>query len=544
MKWSSYAVVGLVAAQLMMMCTAARGWEADVHSGLTKWIALQAGFSEEEAGQIAAGDGSMDESLLTAAPTSSLIHIILLGDVNAAGEMQSWHFPSYATLPCPPESRAVGHDSAAARDPVEQAINAPLSKRDKALFQLGQRLHAFQDSWSHEGIPDTPFHPFPYEVRPDLIWSHPAKRGGWHSHNADLTYLHVDQTVEMAGRTYDMVHAFLTKYPTPDNKSGGARTEVERGVRVFAPLSTREDKKAWFLKQGFSRADVDKIAGALDLPQNQAASGGESSAPEGTLGFLTTFFGTSEAAGATSDGESTSGTRSGTTSDGSTGADTTGIGDGGSRVGDGSGGRTTGSGSTGPRSFPEPSVFELIDLLPEVPYDDTQDLSRAAQRLMDSWVLNQNIDDARSYFDADEIKAQLAPFGFDAAATNQWISRFLTMWLLQDHGFVNAAGHGMPDAAGYSTLPESPTDGAHRDLKTIKVGRLRDAIEAGVRPFKIAPAPSEINFGISPAWIVYFSFNHAPRDLVMLVMAQRGGFFRNLAAGPNWMVVRALWMAE
>ncbi|MGH7837792.1 MAG: DUF6765 family protein, partial [Candidatus Binataceae bacterium] len=467
------ALCSAIALTPILMGTAARAWEADVHEGLTKWLALKSGFSQAEADQVAQGDGGMDESSLTSAPSASLLHIILLGDVNAAEAMQAWHFPSYAKLPCAPQARAVTHDSRAARDPVEQAIHSPLSDRDKALNQLGQRLHAFQDSWSHEGIPDTPFRPFPYEVRPDLIWSHPALRGGWHSHDADLTHLHVDQTVEMAARTYDMLGEFLTANPAPTNSPRASKTEIERGVRDFAQLSSGEQKKAWFLRQGFDPAEANKIAGELSLPQSENKGGSAGVALSGAFGAL--LSATADRTVQAQDLPS----HSTTTGDGGLGR--------GTREGGVGRGEPTGSGAGG-RGFPQPSILQLLDLVPEIPYDETQDLSRAAQRLMDAWILDQNIEAAREYFDPDEIQAQLAPLGLDAAATNQWISRFLTMWLVQDHGLVNAAGHGMPDAPGYSTLADSPGGAERLGVKTIKVRTLRDAIQAGVRPFKIAPA--------------------------------------------------------
>ena len=55
----------VVALLLVGAPRAALAWEHDVHYGLTKWLALKAGFSSVDAEIIAAEDRKVDESWLT-----------------------------------------------------------------------------------------------------------------------------------------------------------------------------------------------------------------------------------------------------------------------------------------------------------------------------------------------------------------------------------------------------------------------------------------------------------------------------------------------
>ena len=170
----------------------ASAWEFDLHYLLTFWIATQVGFSRADATEIAAADQGYDDSAYHSA-IGIMCLVGIWGDVGAASTLQNNHFPSDARLPSPPARRIVTPDSKSARI----AIDAALPRSDaKALEALGQALHPFQDSWSHQGIPDVPF-----GFRPDLSCAHPAARGGWRSHNADLTHLHVAEVIDVAHET-------------------------------------------------------------------------------------------------------------------------------------------------------------------------------------------------------------------------------------------------------------------------------------------------------------------------------------------------------
>lgn len=214
-----------------------RAWEEDLHYVLTFWLATQAGFSREDADQIAKGDQSYDDSEHTSAiPT--VLWIVLTNDTGAARELQLKHFPSDALLPSPPARRVVAPNSPTARKAVEAALNAGESAT--ALIALGEAFHPFQDSWSHQGVPD-----IPYNMKPNLISAHPQARGGWKSHNADLTALHVEDTLDVARQTYLLLDRFLNQNTRFRRRPASPWTTLEPIVRQFAAARTPPEKAAW-----------------------------------------------------------------------------------------------------------------------------------------------------------------------------------------------------------------------------------------------------------------------------------------------------------
>ncbi len=109
-----------------------------------------------------------------------------------------------------------------------------------ALLALGEGLHPFQDSWSHQGVPD-----IPYNLKPNLISAHPRPRGGWKSHDADLTPLHPDETVDVARQTYLLLERFLNQNPRFRRKPAASWASLEPIVRAFATARTADEKQTW-----------------------------------------------------------------------------------------------------------------------------------------------------------------------------------------------------------------------------------------------------------------------------------------------------------
>jgi hypothetical protein len=212
-------------------------WEEDVHYVLTFWLASQSGFSRSDADQIARGNQSYDDSEHRAA-ISTVIWIVLRGDIGAARELQLKHFPNDASLPSPPLRRVVVPNSPSARQPVEAAMAAATSATFLTTF--GEALHPFHDSWSHQGVPDIPFN-----LKRDLISAHPQARGGWRSHNADLTHLHVSETIELARETYGIFTQFLNQNPRFRQNASPPWAKLEPLVRAFAAARTPEEKATW-----------------------------------------------------------------------------------------------------------------------------------------------------------------------------------------------------------------------------------------------------------------------------------------------------------
>jgi hypothetical protein len=113
-----------------------------------------------------------------------------------------------------------------------------------ALRDLGEALHALQDSWSHKGMPDVPLVPFGDQVNPQLAYGHPLDRGGWYVHDADLPQLYPVDLLAASNATCKVLaqlqHPKISKTnPTPCQ-------DVDSQLRNFAKAATRQEKTAWF----------------------------------------------------------------------------------------------------------------------------------------------------------------------------------------------------------------------------------------------------------------------------------------------------------
>jgi hypothetical protein len=247
----------MVGAILLISSAAVEAFEGDVHYGLTQWLALRAGFDQESAQTIATGNQRVDSGDMQFID-SVFMYACLRGDDVGANRAGAHHFPSAVMLPAAPELRAVSPGSEAAKKPVLGAIDVKPGQARFMLQKLGEALHTLQDSWAHQGIPDTP-QPVEalFSCDPTRAWSHPKARGGWNSHKADLTMAWHADTVAMAKATYDV----LLQYPM---LSGIRRTprdwsEIRPALDRFITASTKTEKKSWFVSQGIS--DVSFLEG-------------------------------------------------------------------------------------------------------------------------------------------------------------------------------------------------------------------------------------------------------------------------------------------
>lgn len=197
-------------------------WDADVHYGLTLWLAMTAGFNPADSRAIAEADEGLDNSPSTG-PLWNGAYIALRNDKRASLTMQMYHFPSYGPVPgskVDQKDRMVVINSDAARELVEHEITIKRPNADRAgeLARFGAALHALQDSWSHSGVPDIPFRCIGDPVGPDLSWGHPITRGGWYLHDADWTFLHDTDTRQMALETYKALMRFRAKFPSAPSR--------------------------------------------------------------------------------------------------------------------------------------------------------------------------------------------------------------------------------------------------------------------------------------------------------------------------------------
>jgi hypothetical protein len=486
-------------------------WEKDVHYGLTKWLALSAGFSDPDAERIAAADQGLDDGHFSSAVWAVLFHLIMDGDAEASRQIQTWHFPSDADVPSDPLSRKVVHDSRAARREAERIIAQPSSAEpDEAMLRdFGQALHPFQDSWSHEGTPDTPFRPI-ISIREQLTWGHPMDRGGWDSHDADLTYLHVDQTVEMAKLSFELIEQLLAKHSNLRHSPSHEWTQMESDIHDFAAKDTKSGKANWFSGHGLHSGAVE-IASQCDLPDG--VSGLASATDIGRTDSL------SENAASESFGDASPGLR---------------------MVADFE------MNFWRPESIPTDLNFKNAyrSDLPSSSgkwvarvWSRSPDLGREnefARPIMDTvdsfcekWISEQDIAAASRLVDLSELGTELK--SFHGEESGDWLSRFLTLWLVEDHGLVNRLGHGNPMTKGYQRLPfRSVSEGP---LRTLPRGPLFGTIQTGLVPpifYQIVEAQPGW-MGIDEPFAVLIHFTHTPHDALILVLTREG---------DGWKIVR------
>ena len=242
MKRRFLAVLGGV-----FLSTGAFAAESDVHFGLTKWLTMKAGFPERQADFIATGNQRVDSGSM-----SSLEFVLQYACSAKLDELarmvKDRHFPSAGPLPAAPQKRVVVAGDDAARREVAAMLNSVPQQAGFLLIKFGESLHPLQDSYFHQGVPDVPA-PEGIECDATRANANPKARGGWNSHKADITRYWPADTVAMARATYEA----LNRYPLAE---GAARTPQEwNTIRPlldgFVQASTKTEKKAWFVKQGF-----------------------------------------------------------------------------------------------------------------------------------------------------------------------------------------------------------------------------------------------------------------------------------------------------
>jgi hypothetical protein len=406
----------------VLAATRLAAWEEDLHHTLTFWLAIQAGFSREDADQIAVANQQYDDSEYRAA-IPSVLWILLTNDEGAARELQLKHFPNDAQLPSPPLRRVVTPNSPVARRAVEGALQPGDSAT--SLIALGEALHPFQDSWSHQGVPDVPFN-----LRPGLVSAHPKSRGGWASHDADLTHLHVDEVVDVARETYAIYERLLAQRPHLRRSAGRAWPDILPAVRAFAEASSAAEKEAWAVRY---------------VPEQAVRSASRADAPLRA--------------------------------------------------------------SVVP---PPAGYLQEAERRTELSQADLVALVRSAQAFLDAWIVRGDIDEALRHVDVEAVAAQLADAA-STAATSEWVERFLTLYLIEDHSEVNRAGHGDPAHPRYAELPRRPVP-----TGPFRRGRLGVPVLVGGSDFVAAE-----DAGGGHALIL--SFDHLSHDTVCVVWKQVEG---------------------
>ena len=262
--WSCRCVL-LFAGTLLLPATVA-AFESDVHFGLTKWLALKAGYTQQEATALATGDQRVDSGDMQFIELVPAYACVGKNDESSA-QVERHHYPSPGRVPNPPEQRTVVAGADSTRKSALDAAKVSPHQAGFLLFRFAEALHAVQDSWSHQGVPDVP-RPLTGAVTcdPTRVWAHPSARGGWNSHKADITHEWPADTRNMAKATYDL----LLQYAAIDGvkRSPKEWIEIEPLLDGFVRASTKSEKQKWFVGQGI--LDVSFLEG-ITLPDGAEA---------------------------------------------------------------------------------------------------------------------------------------------------------------------------------------------------------------------------------------------------------------------------------
>jgi hypothetical protein len=249
----------------------AAAFESDVHFGLTRWLAVQAGFTPAQAEAIAVGNRRLDSGTMDALEVS-FQYACLGKDDHGARVTQDLHFPSAVPVPAPPAQRTVNAGSEAARKASAEMAKARPDQAGFLLHRLGESLHRLQDSWAHQGTPGVPA-PGYFDCDPTRASAHPRERGGWDSHKADLTRHWPEDTVAMARATFEA----LQRFPAIDKVERKPQewSAVQGRLAGFVRAASKSEKKAWFAAEGLT--DVSFLEG-ITLPDGKERWAGRWSA--------------------------------------------------------------------------------------------------------------------------------------------------------------------------------------------------------------------------------------------------------------------------
>ncbi|CAB3746603.1 hypothetical protein LMG29660_00235 [Burkholderia puraquae] len=241
------AALALLAALAMPLTCS--GFEADVHFGLTAWLARQAGFASGEADAIALADQRMDAGSIEYM-TSPLQFACLSRFAPDAQDTQAAHYPGETRVPAAAAARAVVPDGPASRALVDATLRRAEGRN--AAFMLGEfgrALHALQDAWAHQGTPSVPdWRRDGIECDAGLAMAAPVERGGPSGHDAEMTWRWPVDTEAMAKSTYLQ----MLRYPKINGVSRNALPweQVRLLLAGFIDARTKHAKSGWFVANG------------------------------------------------------------------------------------------------------------------------------------------------------------------------------------------------------------------------------------------------------------------------------------------------------
>lgn len=463
---------------LLVSCTTQIwAWEADVHYGLVKWLAFQAGFSLTDAEIIAAGSVSADETHVLAA-TYLVAEVCARRNapkIEAVSRVvQQHHFPASNAVPGAPKSRRVEngvHDQA---NGGNRWVRQEIAVRDKTLSptvrlnRFGAALHPLGDSWSHAGEPDVPGVWKATCRQPQLAWSHPQARGGWRKHDADLTWKHKDDTLQTAESMFAFMLEFLDKNEDVQSDPGQDWGTLKKRLGEFQSANTQYEKFQWFMKED-QRWRKDQKTG---LPYDQFTT---------YPCFLKSL----------------------------------------------SLKKAKNSRDRKKLLCAEPKTFATAaEPDPPMPLSGAPvgSIVGFTEDLLHTWFVEQQVDEiADDMTDAVRLTAGLSAAGAlpSTLSADDSVEGLLAMWLVEDHGLINADGHGVEDPELLQRLSDPGLAASDGEWQRISADDLGDAISfpSSSLPFAIFRNDTE-----NASYTVLFKPANAPRDLVSLTIerAERG----------------------
>src|SRR5215470_7389233 len=120
--------------------THARAFEGDVHFGLTRWLAEQAGYTVDQAKAIAIGDLRVESSDMQFIELVSA-YACRFKDLDSARRVMQHDYPSSGTLPGAPEQRRVTAGSDAAWADARAMAKSQPRQTAFLLYKLGGAIH-------------------------------------------------------------------------------------------------------------------------------------------------------------------------------------------------------------------------------------------------------------------------------------------------------------------------------------------------------------------------------------------------------------------
>ena len=250
----------VVAALALTLPARALAYESDVHFGLTRWLALRAGFTESQSDAIALADQRIDGGMIETLKLG--LEFACAGRFpQVARQVQHDHYPSATAVPAPAAARAVVPGGDSARASLTALAVHLKGKEGLMLGKFGGALHPLQDSWAHQGVPSELRFGASLHCDPTLAFAHPAARGGPGSHSADASANWPADTLAMAKSTYNE----LVRYPAID---GRPRKPAEWDTLLpllngFVKATTKTQKRAWFVSQAMPDT---RFLGGMSLP--------------------------------------------------------------------------------------------------------------------------------------------------------------------------------------------------------------------------------------------------------------------------------------